>query len=203
MPTQHCACGARYDASIASQVKEHEERHDAWASGIRAGVLASDQVVAAWEGTEVLVVTNEAPPEQRERAANAARRAMQDTPFHTPAFATDDADPNVRIFLARQGGRCVGLAVLRPRPRWGWWSWDDYDAERRPSTAVAPLTTWAVDLIWTLSSVQQRGLAHRILEVASQTVEQPVQSFGWRRPFTPSGEAFVRRLCPEGFWIPT
>jgi hypothetical protein len=45
-------------------------------------------------------------------------------------------------------------------------------------------------------------LAKRILDVASKRVEQPISSFGWRRPFTPSGEAFVRRECPEGFWVP-
>jgi hypothetical protein len=202
MATQHCVCGARYDADIASEVKAHEERHDVWTSGLAVPVLPSDRVVAQWDDTEVLLITAAAPDEQRERAAKAAERAMLDTPFHTPAFTLEDADPDVRIFLGRRLGRGVALAVLRPRPRWAWWSWDDYDAERRPSTAVAPLTTWAVDLIWTLPRAQQRGLAQRILEVASANVEQPIPSFGWRRPFTPSGEAFVRRLCPEGFWIP-
>ena len=38
--------------------------------------------------------------------------------------------------------------------------------------------------------------------VRLELVDQPVTSFGWRRPFTPSGEAFVRQLCPEGFWVP-
>ena len=37
---------------------------------------------------------------------------------------------------------------------------------------------------------------------AAGQVEQPVTSFCWRRPFTPSGEALVRRCCAEGFWVP-
>lgn len=94
------------------------------------------------------------------------------------------------------------MAVLRPRPRWAWWSWDDYDAERRPATGVAPMTSWTVEIIWTHAGSQQRGLARRLLDVAAARVEQPIESFGWRRPFTPSGEAFVRRACPEGFWVP-
>jgi hypothetical protein len=67
---------------------------------------------------------------------------------------------------------------------------------------VAPLTSWTVEIIWTLAQAQQRGLAQRLLEHASRAVDQPITSFGWRRPFTPSGEAFVRRLCPEGIWVP-
>ena len=64
------------------------------------------------------------------------------------------------------------------------------------------MTSWTVDIIWTHPGCQQRGLAKRLLKVASDRVEQRIESFGWRRPFTPSGEAFVRRLCPLGFWVP-
>jgi nicotinic acid phosphoribosyltransferase len=59
-----------------------------------------------------------------------------------------------------------------------------------------------VEIIWVHSTAQARGLAHRLLEVAAGQVDQPVASFGWRRPFTPSGEALVRRCCAEGFWVP-
>ena len=202
MSTQLCVCGAQYDAEIDAEVKAHEQRHQAWTNGIAVPSLPNDLVVSRLDDTEILMVTAGTSADQRKRAAAAAERAMQDTPFHTPAYTLDDPDPDVRIFMARLSGRCIGLAVLRPRARWGWWSWDDYDDELRPSTAVAPLTTWAVDLIWTLPRAQQRGLAQGLLEVASSIVDQPIPSFGWRRPFTPSGEAFVRRLCPEGFWIP-
>ena len=104
--------------------------------------------------------------------------------------------PDLRRSASGAGHRT--RACCGPRPRWGWWSWDDWDEERRPSTGVAPLTSWTVEIIWTLGQAQQKGLAHRLLEQASRVVDQPIASFGWRRPFTPSGEAFVRRLCPEG-----
>ena len=171
-------------------------------AGLAIPALGSDQVVARWDDVDVVLVTNAAPAEQRERAAKVALRAKVDTPFDTPAYTATDTDPGVRVFIARQEGSAVAFAVLRPRQRWGWWSWDDYDDERRPSTPVAPLTSWTVEQIWTLPGAQQRGLAKRLLEIASSVVEQPIPSFGWRRPFTPSGEAFVRRLCPEGFWVP-
>ncbi len=175
---------------------------DELSAGVEIPSLPSDQVVARSEGIEVLLVTNAAPLEQRERAARVAHRAKVDTPFEAPAYSTGDDDPDVRIFIARLNGRAVALGVLRPRTRWGWWSWDDYDEERRPATPVAPLPSWTVEQIWTLPSAQQRGLAKRLLDIASEAVGQPIESFGWRRPFTPSGEAFVRRLCPEGFWVP-
>ncbi|MEP6571830.1 MAG: hypothetical protein ABJD11_04010 [Gemmatimonadota bacterium] len=164
--------------------------------------LPENRVLAHWGGTDVLLVTNESSVMQRELAARVAERARLDTPFSTPAYTVGDTDENVRIFLARAADRAVGLAVLRPRVRWGWWSWDDFDAEQRPSTPVAPLPSWTVELIWALPRAQQQGLARRLLDVAAQTVDQPISSFGWRRPFTPSGEAFVRRACPVGFWVP-
>ncbi len=164
--------------------------------------LPGERVLARWDGTEVLLVTNASPEAHRTLAEQVARRAMRDTPFSTPAYTVEDRSPETRIFIARRGGVAVGLAVLRPRIRWGWWSWDDWDAERRPAHPVAPLPSWTVEIIWTLPAEQGHGLAQRLLEVAAAQVGQPVSSFGWRRPFTPSGEAFVRRVCPEGFWVP-
>ncbi|MDX2122751.1 MAG: hypothetical protein SF070_17035 [Gemmatimonadota bacterium] len=160
-----------------------------------------ERLLARIGGVEVLLVTNASPEAERQLAERLARRAMRDTPFHSPAFTTEDTG-DTRIFIAREGGMGIGLAVLRARPRWAWWSWDDWDAERRPATGVAPMTSWTVETIWTHPSVQGRGLAKRLLDVASDLVDQPITSFGWHRPFTPSGEAFVRRWCPEGFWVP-
>lgn len=158
-------------------------------------------MLARVDNTEILLVTNASPEAERALAEQVARRAMRDTPFHTPAYIASDQEEN-RIFLAREAGAAVGLAVLRPRPRWAWWSWDDWDEERRPATGVAPMTSWTVETVWAHPSCQSRGLARKLVQVASKEVDQPVTSFGWRRPFTPSGEAFVRALCPEGFWVP-
>lgn len=163
--------------------------------------LAGERVLARWGGTEILLVTNQSPEAERVLAEQVARRAMRDTPFDAPAFTAGDREDS-RGFIAREDGLAVGLAVLRPRPRWAWWSWDDWDAERRPSTGVAPMTSWTVETIWVHSACQSHGLAKKILDAASAQVEQPITSFGWHRPFTPSGEAFVRRWCPEGFWVP-
>ncbi len=162
---------------------------------------AGEQVIARWSNADVVLITGASPPALKALAARVAERAMKDTPFHHPAYTADDAE-DTRVFIVREGGNAVGLAVLRPRPRWAWWSWDDWDEERRPATGVAPMTSWTVEIIWTHAAAQSRGLAHKLLEVVSQQVDQPITSFGWRRPFTPSGEAFVRRLCPEGFWVP-
>jgi len=162
---------------------------------------AGEQVIARWDGTEVVLITSTSSPALRALAEQVALRAMRDTPFHQPAYTAADTE-DTRVYVAREGGNAVGLAVLRPRPRWAWWSWDDWDEERRPATGVAPMTSWTVETIWTHATSQSRGLAHRLLQVASDQVDQPITSFGWRRPFTPSGTEFVRRLCPEGFWVP-
>lgn len=168
---------------------------------VDVSALPDARALARLGSTEVLLVTTGSPEAERRLAAEVALRAMKDTPFHVPAYvATDQGD--TRVFIARAAGRAVGLAVLRPRPRWAWWSWDDWDAERRPSTAVAPMTSWTVETIWTHATAQGHGLARQILEVAAREVEQPISSFGWHRPFTPSGEACVRRWCPEGIWVP-
>lgn len=172
------------------------------ADSIPLPALPGERVIASWDGIEVVLVTSLDGPAARDLAARVALRAMRDTPFHSPAYTASDTEPESRVFLARESGQAVGLVVLRPRRRWAWWSWDDYDAERRPSTGVAPLTSWTVETVWTHSASQSRGLAKRLLTVASKQVDQPASSFGWRRPFTPSGEAFVRRCCPVGFWVP-
>jgi GNAT superfamily N-acetyltransferase len=165
-------------------------------------VRPGERVLARVGNADILLITNASSEPERGVAEQVARRAMRDTPFHTPAYTAAEAEEDVRIFLAREAGAAVGLAVLRPRPRWAWWSWDDWDEERRPSTGVAPMTSWTVETVWTHPSFQARGLARELIAAASREVDQPVTSFGWRRPFTPSGESFVRALCPEGFWVP-
>ena len=118
-----------------------------------------ERIVARVGSTEILLVTNESPEAERALAEQVARRAMRDTPFHTPAYTAGD-DRRLRVFIAREARRArSGLAVLRPRPRWAWWSWDDWDAERRPATGVAPMTSWTVETIWAHPSCQSRGLA--------------------------------------------
>lgn len=164
--------------------------------------IPAEQIVARWEGTDVVEVRQDSSLALKAAAEQVAVRAMRDTPFHDPAYTVAGAEPETRVYIARENGLAIGLAVLRPRPRWAWWSWDDYDAERRPATGVAPMTSWTVEGIWVHASQQHRGLAWKMLDLASKRVDQPLTSFGWRRPFTPSGEAFVRRNCPEGFWVP-
>lgn len=163
--------------------------------------IPGDRALARWGETEVLLVTSASAAGERELAEQVARRAMRDTPFHSPAYTAGE-DGDIRVFIARERGLAVGLVVLRLRPRWAWWSWDDWDAERRPSTGVAPIPSWTVETVWVHGASQGRSLARQILDVASVHVGQPITSFGWHRPFTPSGEAFVRRCCPEGFWVP-
>lgn len=165
-------------------------------------LMPGEQVVARWDRTDVVEIRQSSSDAQRILAERIAVRAMRDTPFHHPAYVNAEAEPETTVYIAREAGYAIAFAVLRPRPRWGWWAWDDFDAERRPATGVAPMTSWTVEIIWTHPAAQHRGLAKRVLDVASRQVEQPISSFGWRRPFTPSGEAFVRRECPEGFWVP-
>lgn len=161
-----------------------------------------EHVVARWEGIELVQILGSSPMAQRAVAEQVARRAMKDTPFSTPAYTLSQDEQETRVFIARRGGVAIGINVLRPRARWAWWSWDDWDAERRPSTGVAPMVAWTVESIWTHPNAQGHGLAQRILEEASKLLDVPIAMMGWNRPFTPSGEAFVRRNCPEGFWVP-
>jgi len=171
------------------------------ADSVALSSLPDEKVVARWDEVEILLVTSQSSLASREQAAAVALRAMRDTPFHEPGYRAADED-GVRILMARSRGVAIGLIILRQHPRWAWWSWDDWDAERRPSTGVAPFPSWTVESIWVHPAAQSRGLARQLLNVASAEVDQPITSFAWRRPFTPSGEALVRRCCPEGIWVP-
>lgn len=172
------------------------------ADSISMASFSGESVVARWDGVELVQILGTSPMAQRAVAEQVARRAMKDTPFNIPSYSVSDPEQNTRVYIARRGGVAIGLNVLRPRARWAWWSWDDWDAERRPSTGVAPMVAWTVESIWTHPSAQKGGLAQRILEEASRLIEVPITSLGWNRPFTPSGEAFVRHNCPTGFWVP-
>ena len=161
-----------------------------------------EHVVSRSDGIELIQILGTSPMAQRAVAEQVARRAMKDTPFNKPAYTMAEPDGETRVFIARRGGVAIGLNVLRQRARWAWWSWDDWDAERRPSTGVAPMVAWTVESIWTHPNAQKHGLAQWILDEASKVLDVPIAMMGWNRPFTPSGEAFVRRNTAEGFWVP-
>jgi hypothetical protein len=63
---------------------------------------------------DLLLITN-ALVRAAALAEQLAQRAMSDTPFHTPAFASR-CDPDIRTLAAASRRRWT--AVLRPRPRW-------------------------------------------------------------------------------------
>ena len=202
MAIQQCVCGVRFDPANAAEADRHAAQHESWSRGVALPELSGQAGSLRLAGVDVFEITEASPAPARVAAERVARRALQDTPFHEPSYLAADTGPDVRVLIARDEDRAVGLVVLRHRTRWGWWSWDDYDAEQRPSAPVAPLPSWTVEQIWTLPARQHQGLAQQLLRLAAERVHQPIGSFAWRRPFTPSGEAFVRRMCPEGFWIP-
>jgi hypothetical protein len=74
----------------------------------------------------------------------------------------------------------------------------DWDDERRPSTGVAPLTSWTVEIIWTLAQAQQRGLAQRLLNTRPESWINRLP-----RSLAPPLHAIGERSCAlRRIWVP-
>jgi len=101
MTLQRCVCGTRFDPAVEQEVRLHDAQHDEWQHGVVLPPLDGERVVGRWGELDVVLVTPESSLAWRQQAERLARRAMQDTPFHVPAYTIENADPDVRVFIAR------------------------------------------------------------------------------------------------------
>lgn len=200
-----CECGLAYAADYAPDVRYHRGVHDAWEHGVKLSPLQSDRVVAHRAEIEVLVVAPGAPRPQRHRAQLAGSTANKEMHYDFGVYSEFEGDERgyaTHAFLARVGGRAVGLVVLRQRQSLWRTTWREDGTPNRDAALVSETAhCWTVDFAWTHREHRRQGIATLVVRAAAAYLGVAVEDLAWGTPFEPEGQALARQLCPDVLYV--
>jgi hypothetical protein len=199
----HCPeCGFDYVAGIPSNTRAHRKYHDEMVNGIPARPLASDKTIWQEGLYRITLVNHLSPFIQRKRAEKAGIVANRDTRYTFQPYSASESldDRNVHLFLLHHQDRIVGLLVLEMRSVIWKCTWEEYQRHVSNKLLDHP-PIWSVVLAWVNRHHRRKGFACRMATEAARFFGIQLEQLGWYTPFTESGRAMVRRLCPEEFYI--
>jgi hypothetical protein len=104
------------------------------------------------------------------------------------------------MFIGVRDDRAVAYAMMERRLRVSRCSWDDYDQNTAHAVTV-PGGMWSISMVWVSHANRRQGWIRRVLDVARRCLGFGPNEFGWFTPFSESGEALARHLCPRGIFI--
>jgi len=191
-------CGMLYVPEIADDVRDHQEYHDKVVNGLPSLALESNDIIWSLDKMVMTVVSNESPLELSRQAEEVARLARMDTPYGAEVLF---GELDVRVFLLHRQNRIVGLLIMEKRDHIWQTSWGDLDARKEPKELFEHPPMWSICFIWILQCHRRSHLGQTMINEAIAYVGENFETTGWYTPFTASGEALVRRCCPEVFYI--
>jgi hypothetical protein len=191
-----------YVPEIRENRKFHNKYHDEAVHGLRVPEIRSDRIIWEQDIQRIVVVNFQSTAVQKERAEGIGRLAHLDSIYDfAPYSSAETLDfRNVHLFLGHVADRGISLFLVEKREHVWKCTWQDYHkrtAQKIPNHAPV----WSVGQVWVQRNHRRRGWARRLAEQASHFFTIDIQSLGWHTPFTKEGEAMIRRLCPDWFYV--
>ncbi len=181
-------------------VQEHKEFHDKVINGLPVLPLESDRIIWPQNNMRIVVINKSCPLEQRRYAEEVAIFARMDTPYGAEnLFGERELDTHV--FLLHRQKRVIGLLLMEKRDHIWKTSWADRDAGKEPYELLDHPPIWSICFVWILKRHRGSRLSQTMINEALTYLGQSFETIGWYTPFTPSGEALVRKCCPKVFYI--
>jgi len=111
----------------------------------------------------------------------------------------DDGD--IHLFLYHHGNRITGLVILETRGTVWLCRWREDGSRPDCEELLGHDPMWSVIFIWVHSRHRNQGVARLLLLEALKHLGTDLRTVGWYTPFSVSGGAFVKGLCPDEFYI--
>ena len=195
-------CGLGYVPDVFEDTRFHKKYHDEIVNGLPAKRAKNDRII--WEDSplRITLVNYNSPLSQKKRAEMVAIIARKDTPFDFASYHASEPfdDRNVHVFLLYLHNRIIGLTVIEKRSNIWKCTWKQYES-REPEILTSHPSIWSIGFVWIHRRYRRKGLARQIVKEAASFLATDMQSIGWYTGFTESGEALIRRLCPDHFYI--
>lgn len=195
-------CGLRYLRSSPDDRRYHRRYHADSVSGPKRHALPTDHVVWSSTTKRIIVVTPSSQSVQRRRAQDLSLIAARDVPFSGIAYHANEApdDRNLHIFIGSDSDRLVAYLAFEQRAHVWRCTWQQWAAGACEKLIDHP-PMWSVGAVWVCRDRRRQGWVRTILAVATKHVGVHPDQYGWHTPFSDSGEAMVRVLCPDGIFV--
>lgn len=164
---------------------------------------AAHEPLAGTEGNlRVLVVKPSAPLWLRNQVQGIGRKANLETGYDFGVYDPAQAwSLNTHAFLGIVGEDVAGLVIVEKHSHVIRVTWDELEAGNGREWDRTDADQWTIGFAWTAPDFRRRGVARRITAVATQFLGMSVDDIAWYTPFTDSGKALVKTLCPISFLI--
>jgi GNAT superfamily N-acetyltransferase len=178
----------------------HATAHDEFANGFPLDDWRR-HVVTVIEGMPVIEVVASAPQAIRDQVACLALLAHRETPsFRAGYYGADEAQIDRRAYATIVDGRASAFLVVELGSRsWPalWIGNDIYLARRNADEGERRV----VQRVWVASKYRRKGLAKALVNGVLGHLRTTYADAAWEGPFTSSGHALIRSLCPETFML--
>ena len=194
-------CNFRYVPSVPEDLASHRKRHEETIHGIRAKAAITDRVVWLEGDFRITALCALDSKVQRLRAQRVATLGKREGGYDFPPFtAYEHFDERVtHVFLLYHKDRIIGFLVFSLRKDLGVLEWTDETGETKDLDAKEPY--WTVDFIWVLRKFRGKGLARKLILVASEYFENPIEKIAWYPPFSKDCLELAKKMYPEKVYI--
>ena len=194
-------CNYEYLPSLPEDIAAHRKRHDETVNGICAKAAKSDRIIWSEGNYRITALCALDSKVQRLRAQRVATLGKREAGYDFPSFTVYERfdEKGTHVFLLHHKQRVIGLLVFSLRKGLRVLTWADVTDKQKDFASKEPY--WTVDFIWVLKKFRGKSLARRLIYVASEFFENPIEKIAWYPPFTKDGLALAKRLYPLSVYI--
>ena len=193
-------CGLSFVDTSPQDRRLHRRVHDEALNGPRCLGLRNAPVVWKTSSRAVVVINSQSPRVQRLVAQEISLIAAEASEYSDMAYIanTPQDEREIHLFIGMSEDRAQAYVCFEKRSRVWKCSWPEY--ERGVAQQVENCTIWSIGYAWVSRNNRRMGWLRSILAAAQEHLGF-VNNFGWYIPFSCSGEAAARALCPLGIFI--
>ena len=163
--------------------------------------LVHTPIAGTIDGAAVRLIDASVPASIRHAVARVAYVAQRSMPAFKTGYDGTITEDDQRLYVLTAGSRATGLVLTALQDRLWRVEWTEDGSLARASNAPLQMRAQVVARVWVATDVRGTGLGRKLLECALAHIGGSTTSIGWAFPFTESGAALVRAMCPTQLLI--
>ena len=175
----------------------HRRFHDERLKGVPWKPYKAEKVVRDVDELRIVLVDFSCPQFLRKRAAKVGTHANRETQYKVGVYFPHWSGNEALIGVI--DNRAVSILVVKPMHAVWHLTWAQYDKGTEPVKVPEAAEQRGCAFLWVLQKHRGDGIARAMANTAVARSGLEKEHFPWLRPFTPTGERFLRRYCPQRF----
>ena len=200
MSHRACICGLSYVRGLPKDEAKHRKIHSEYFIGPSIPSISKAPILDDIDGLAVHVVDERTPFEVRRKIAHVAMVGQRSMSGYPAGYDGTVNEEHQRLYVLVEMQRTIGFVLSATDTRF-WklaWTLDDNVQllDRNPSLHPGS----KIGRVWVAAKYRRKGLAKKLVFIASKNLGVVPSEFGWELPFTIAGTALVRSLAPSTFY---